>query len=158
MPIAADARLGRNVEIAHPQLVNLYGCSVGDDTIIGPFVEIQNDVIVGCRCKISSHSFICSGVTIGDEVFIGHGVIFINDRLPRAAANGRRLGKGEWTLEPIKIGNRTAIGSGAIIMCGITIGCDVTIGAGAVVTHDVADGKTIVGVPARALARVRATS
>ncbi len=150
MPIAANVRLGKGVIIAHPELVNLYGCVVGDDTSIGPFVEIQNDVLIGRLCKISSHSFICSGVTIADEVFVGHGVLFINDRFPRAAIDGRRARESDWCLERTSVGTRTSIGSGAVILCGISVGADVTIGAGAVVTRDVSDGATVTGVPARA--------
>ncbi len=153
MPIADDVRLGERVAIAHPELVNLYGCAIGDDTSIGPFVEIQKDVSIGRLCKISSHTFICSGVTIGDEVFVGHGVLFINDRFPRATREGRRARESDWRLEQTSVGARTAIGSGAVIMCGITIGTDAMIGAGAVVTRDVADGAVVAGVPARARLR-----
>jgi len=158
MPIATDVRLGERVTIAHPELINLYGCVIGDDTAIGPFVEIQKDVAIGRRCKISSHTFICSGVTIGDEVFVGHGALFINDRFPRAAAEGRRLGDGDWVLEPTRIGDRAAIGSGAVILCGVSIGADALIGAGAVVTRDVAPGETVAGVPARVQRRAGAAS
>jgi UDP-2-acetamido-3-amino-2,3-dideoxy-glucuronate N-acetyltransferase len=157
MPIAANVRLGDRVAIAHPELVNLYGCTIGDDTSIGPFVEIQKDAIIGRLCKISSHSFICSGVTIGDEVFVGHGVLFINDRLPQATAEGRRAGEDDWEIEPTKVGDRAAIGSGAIILCGVTIGAGALIGAGAVVTSNVPAGETVAGVPARALLRARAS-
>ena len=149
MTIAADVRLGKGVMIAHAELVNLYGCVIGDDTSIGPFVEIQKDVVIGRLCKISSHSFICSGVTIADEVFVGHGVLFINDRFPRATIDRRRADESDWCLERTLVGTRTAIGSGAVILCGIAIGADVTIGAGAVVTRDVSDGTTVTGVPAR---------
>jgi len=156
MPIASDVRLGERVAIAHPELVNLYGCTIGADTSIGPFVEIQKGVSVGRLCKISSHTFICSGVTIGDEVFVGHGVLFINDRFPRATMDGRRAGEADWRLETISVGDGAAIGSGAVILCGLSIGAGATIGAGAVVTRDVAMGTTVAGVPART--RLRAGS
>jgi acetyltransferase-like isoleucine patch superfamily enzyme len=151
MPIAADVRLGNGVAIAYHELVNLYGCIIGDYTSIGPFVEVQKDVVIGRTCKISSHTFICSGVTIGDEVFVGHGVLFINDRYPRAARDGRRLGEADWKIEPTRVGDGAAIGSGAVIMCGVTIGAGASIGAGAVVTRNVPAGAVVAGVPARAL-------
>ena len=150
MTIAPDVHLGKGVMIAHPELVNIYGCAIGDHTSIGPFVEIQGDVLIGRLCKISSHSFICSGVTIADEVFVGHGVLFTNDRFPRATVGRRRAVESDWRLERTWVGTRTAIGSGAVILGGITIGTDVTVGAGAVVTRDVSDGVTVAGVPARA--------
>ena len=146
MPVASDVRLGRGVVIHFPELVNLYGCELGDETRVGPFVEIQKGVRIGRRCKISSHSFLCEGVTIEDDVFIGHGVMFVNDRYPRAAVSGFRL---ETTL----VGAGASIGSGAAILCGIVIGPGAMIGAGAVVTRNVAPGETVAGVPARRLAR-----
>jgi acetyltransferase-like isoleucine patch superfamily enzyme len=150
MPIAADVVLGDGVRIFHPSLVNLYGCRIGADSRIGTFVEIQRNAIVGARCKIQSHTFICEGVTIEDEVFVGHGVMFINDRHPRATRpDGTLAGDDDWRLIPTLVKRRAAIGSGAVIMCGVTIGQGATIGAGAVVTRDVADGATVVGVPAR---------
>ena len=155
MPIAADVRLGRDVRIAQPDLVNLYGCAIGDETSIGPFVEIQKRASVGRLCKISSHSFICEGVTLEDEVFVGHGVRFVNDRHPRAARNGKRSGDGDWTVVPTLVKRGASIGSGAVILCGVTLGARCTIGAGAVVTKDVADDAVVVGVPARVLARGR---
>ena len=115
MPVAGDVRLGKDVVIHCPELVNLYGCELGDATRVGPFVEIQKGVRVGCRCKISSHSFICEGVSIEDDVFIGHGVMFTNDRYPRAAAS-------DWKLEPTRVGQGASIGSGAVILCGVSIG------------------------------------
>jgi acetyltransferase-like isoleucine patch superfamily enzyme len=147
-----DVRLGRDVKIFHPDLVNLYGCSIGDETKVGTFVEVQKDVSIGARCKISSHSFICEGVTIEDEVFIGHGVMFINDRAPRAAnPDGALQTEADWTLETTRIRKGASIGSGAVIMCGVTVGERALVGAGAVVTKDVAAGETVAGVPARLL-------
>ena len=151
MPIAADVALGQRVVIHHPELVNLYGCRIGADSTIGPFVEIQTGVIVGERCKISSHSFLCQGVTLDDEVFVGHGVIFVNDAEPRAAVEGRLAGPDDWTVVPTFVRRGAALGSGAIILCGVTVGAGALIGAGAVVTDDVAAGAVVAGVPARQL-------
>ena len=145
--IAPDVVLGRDVRIH--AFVNLYGCSVGDETRIGTFVEIQKNVCVGARCKISSHTFICEGVTIEDEVFVGHGVMFINDRYPRAAAQGRPQTEADWQVVPTRVGHGASIGSGAVVMCGVSIGAGAMIGAGAVVTHDVAPRAVVAGVPAR---------
>jgi UDP-2-acetamido-3-amino-2,3-dideoxy-glucuronate N-acetyltransferase len=150
MPIAKDVRLGRDVRIFHPDLVNLYGCSVGDETRIGTFVEIQVGAQIGARCKISSHSFICEGVTIEDEVFIGHGVMFTNDKYPRATtADGRLQGGEDWAVVPIRIGRGASIGSNATILCGVAVGAGAIVGAGAVVTRDVPAGAVVAGVPAR---------
>ncbi len=135
--------------IHHPDLVNLYGCTVGDDTRIGAFVEIQKNAHIGSRCKISSHTFICEGVTIEDEVFVGHGVMFINDRHPRATASGRIQTESDWQVVPTYIRRGASIGSGAVILCGITVGARAMIGAGAVVTRDVPDDAVVAGVPAR---------
>ena len=152
MPIAPTVKLGQGVQIFHKDLVNLYGCEVGDDTKIGAFVEIQKNAFVGARCKISSHTFVCEGVTIEDEVFIGHGVMFINDRFPRSTReDGRLKGDGDWTCEPTFIERRASIGSNATILCGLTIGEGALVGAGAVVTRDVPAGATVAGVPARLL-------
>ena len=149
MPISADVRLGQRVLIFQRELVNLYGCTIGDDTRIGAFVEIQKNAVVGERCKISSHSFICEGVAIEDEVFIGHGVMFINDRYPRATADGRPQSEADWTVVPTRVGRQASIGSGAVVMCGVTIGEGALVGAGAVVTRDVPAQAVVVGVPAR---------
>ena len=145
--IADDVRLGRDVVIF--EFVNMYGCEVGDESRIGAFVEIQRDVVIGRRVRVQSHTFICSGVRIGDDVFVGHNVTFINDRHP--SVEGARTGS--WTLEPTVVEARASIGSGAVILCGLTIGAGARIGAGAVVTHNVPAGALVAGVPARALAR-----
>ncbi len=149
MPISNDVRLGNGVEIHHPELVNLYGCVVGDGTRIGTFVEIQKNAVVGSRCKISSHSFICEGVTIEDEVFVGHGVMFINTIEPRATIEGRLQTEKDWQCVRTLVKHGASLGSGAVIMGGITIGKNAMIGAGAVVTNDVPDFAVVVGVPAR---------
>lgn len=153
MPVAADVVLGERVTIFHPELVNLYGCRVGDDTRIGTFVEIQKNAEIGRRCKISSHTFICEGVTVEDEVFIGHGVMFINDPRPRATTDGRLQGAQDWQVVPTRVCRGASIGSGATILCGVTIGENALVGAGAVVTRDVGPGETVAGVPARVLLR-----
>src|SRR5258706_13805960 len=133
MAFGSNVLLGNNVRIFHPDLVNMYGCKIGDDTQIGPFVEIQGNVEIGRRCKIQSHTFICEGVTIEDEVFIGHGVMFVNDILPRATDDaGKVKGADDWQLSPTRLRYRASIGSNATIMGGITIGKNALIGAGAV--------------------------
>ncbi len=149
MAISEDVHLGPGVRIFHPELVNLYGCTIGADTKIGAFVEIQKGASIGARCKISSHTFICEGVTIEDEVFVGHGVMFINDRYPRATTGGRLQTEADWQVIPTLVKRGASIGSGAVIMCGVTIGERALIGAGAVVTHDVPPGTVVAGVPAR---------
>ena len=147
--IAPDVKLGRDVIIYH--FVNLYGCEIGDGTSIGTFVEIQKGARVGRNCKISSHCFICEGVTIEDEVFVGHGVTFINDKIPRATnADGTRQASSDWLVVPTVVKRHASIGSGATILCGVTIGEGAMVGAGAVVTQDVAAGATVVGNPATA--------
>jgi len=135
--------------------VNLYGCTIGDDTRIGAFVEIQKDVVVGARCKVSSHSFLCEGVTVEDDCFIGHHVCFINDAYPRATNNrGAPQTENDWQVVPTRICRGASIGSGAIILCGVTIGAGAMVGAGAVVTRDVAPREVVAGVPARTLRAV----
>ncbi|HEX8635141.1 MAG TPA: acyltransferase [Pyrinomonadaceae bacterium] len=148
--IADDVVLGRDVRIYN--FVNLYGCEVGDETRIGTFVEIQKGARVGARCKISSHTFICEGVEIEDEVFVGHGVQFINDRHPRATrADGTPQTEADWTLERTHVRRGASIGTGAVVLGGIEIGARATVGAGAVVTRDVPPGATVAGNPARIL-------
>jgi acetyltransferase-like isoleucine patch superfamily enzyme len=153
VPIAPSVSLGDGVVIHHPDLVNLYGCTVGAGTKIGAFVEIQKNATIGQRCKISSHTFVCEGVRIEDDVFVGHGVMFINDRHPRATAAGGLQTEADWTVVPTRVRRGASIGSGAVILCGVTIGERAMIGAGAVVTHDVAADAVVAGVPARILAR-----
>ncbi len=151
LPIV-DVELGRDVSIFQPDLVNIYGCKIGDQTRIGPFVEIQRGAVVGARCKISSHSFVCEGVIIEDEVFVGHGVMFINDVEPRATSDEGVLQTGaDWMMVPTRVGKGASIGTGAIIMGGITVGERAMIGAGAVVTRDVGPDEVVAGVPARLL-------
>lgn len=148
--IAPSVKLGQNVRIIC--FVNLYGCEIGDESFIGPFVEIQSDVKVGRRVKIQSHTFICSGVTIEDEAFVGHGVMFINDRFPASTnADGSVKGAKDWKCEPTVIGRRAAIGSNATILCGVKIGEGAVIGAGSVVTKDVPPRAVVAGNPARIL-------
>jgi len=148
--IAPDVKLGRDVRVH--AFVNLYGCEIGDETSIGTFVEIQKGVKIGARCKIQSHSFICEGVTIEDEVFVGHNVNFLNDRFPRATnADGTRKTEADWTLERTLVKRRAAVGTGAVILPGLTIGAEAIVGAGSVVTQDVPDRATVVGNPARLL-------
>jgi acetyltransferase-like isoleucine patch superfamily enzyme len=157
MPIASDVILDGDVRIHHPELVNLYGCRVGHETRIGAFVEIQKNAVIGARCKISSHTFICGGVTIDDEVFVGHGVMFINDKYPRATIEGRPQSEENWKVIPTRVQRGASIGSGAIILSGVVIGAGALIGAGSVVTRDVAPGATVAGTPARIMARSKAT-
>lgn len=147
--IASDVKLGRNVGLY--SFVNLYGCSIGDDSRIGSFVEIQKNASVGARCKISSHTFICEGVAIEDDVFVGHGVMFINDPDPRATAGGKPQTEADWAVIPTRVCKGASIGTGAVILCGVTIGEGALIGAGAVVTKDVAPRTVVAGCPARLL-------
>jgi|SRR5690242_2359371 UDP-2-acetamido-3-amino-2,3-dideoxy-glucuronate N-acetyltransferase len=146
--VADDVLLGPRVRLS--PFVNLYGCEIGEDTRLGAFVEVQRGARIGRRCKISSHTFVCSGVTIEDEVFVGHGVVFINDRSPRATtADGVAQTENDWRMEETVVRRRASIGSGAVILCGIEIGAGALIGAGAVVTRNVAAGAVVTGNPAR---------
>jgi UDP-2-acetamido-3-amino-2,3-dideoxy-glucuronate N-acetyltransferase len=150
--LIADVEFGENVTVH--EFTNLYGCRIGDETRIGPFVEIQRGVEIGARCKIQSHSFICEGVEIEDEVFVGHGVIFVNDKFPRATTAGGILQtRSDWELLQTVVEHRAAIGSGAVVLGGVRIGAGALVGAGAVVTKDVPPGEVAVGSPARVLAR-----
>jgi UDP-2-acetamido-3-amino-2,3-dideoxy-glucuronate N-acetyltransferase len=159
MPIAADVTLGDGVRIFQPDLVNLYGCSIGAETKIGAFVEIQKNARIGQRCKISSHSFICEGVTIEDECFIGHAVMFTNDVYPRAVnEDGTQQTEADWEVIATVVKKRSSIGSNATILAGVTIGESALVGAGAVVTHDVPSFAIVAGVPARVIGDVRKSS
>jgi UDP-2-acetamido-3-amino-2,3-dideoxy-glucuronate N-acetyltransferase len=150
--VAPDVELGRGVQIY--AFVNLYGCRVGDETRIGTFVEIQKGATVGARCKISSHTFICEGVTLEDEVFVGHGVMFTNDRLPRATRpDGTPQTEEDWRLEATVVRRGASIGSNATILCGLEIGEHAVVGAGAVVTRSVPPGAVVAGNPARVIRR-----
>jgi acetyltransferase-like isoleucine patch superfamily enzyme len=156
MPVADNVQLGRDVRIFQPDLVNLYGCSIGAETKIGAFVEIQKNVSVGERCKISSHSFVCEGVTIEDEVFVGHGVMFTNDIYPRAVnEDGSLQTDADWKVVNTTVKKRASIGTNATILAGVTIGEGAMIGAGAVVTKDVPDFAIVAGVPAKVIGDVR---
>src|SRR5256714_15247325 len=130
--IDADVKLGKDVKIF--SFTNLYGCEVGDETRIGAFVEVQKGARIGSRCKISSHTFICEGVVLEDEVFVGHGVMFINDRFPRATAAGRPQTEADWAVVPTRVRQGASIGTGAVLLCGVTVGRGALVGAGAVVT------------------------
>ncbi len=151
--IAPDVKLGRDVKLS--KFINLYGCEVGDESKIGAFVEIQKNASVGKRCKISSHTFICEGVTIEDNVFIGHGVMFINDSYPRATAAGGNLQtEADWTVERTIIRKGASVGSGATILCKVTVGENAIVGAGSVVTKDVPPNSIVAGNPARFLRHI----
>jgi acetyltransferase-like isoleucine patch superfamily enzyme len=146
--LISEVDFGKNVFVH--SFTNLYGCRIGDDTRIGPFVEIQQGAVIGQRCKIQSHTFVCTGVAIEDEAFIGHGVVFINDRFPRATTeSGELKSEADWQLQGITVESRAAIGSGAVILAGIRIGAEAMVGAGAVVTRDVAARTIVAGNPAR---------
>jgi len=152
--IAPDVKLGKDVTLA--KFINLYGCEIGDETKIGPFVEIQRNAKVGRRCKISSHAFICEGVTIEDHVFVGHGVTFINDPYPRATTPTGELQTGkDWTLEPTLVRRGASIGSGATILSNLVIGERAIVGAGSVVTHDVPARAIVAGNPARLIRMIK---
>lgn len=151
--IAPDVKLGRGVKIFG--FVNLYGCAIGDGTKVGAFVEIQKQARVGRNCKVSSHTFICEGVTIEDECFIGHHVVFINDRYPAAVtASGKLEAEADWKVVPTRVRRRASIGSGAVILCGVTIGEGAMVGAGSVVTRNVAPYTIVAGNPARLLRKL----
>jgi acetyltransferase-like isoleucine patch superfamily enzyme len=153
--IASDVTLGEGVSIPHPELVNLYGCVIGDGTKIGTFVEVQRGAVIGANCKVSSHSFVCDGVVIEDGVFIGHGVVFINDLFPRAVnPDGSMQTAADWKMTPTRVGRRASIGSNATILCGVTIGEGAMVGAGAVVSRDVPAFAIVTGVPARVTGEV----
>jgi acetyltransferase-like isoleucine patch superfamily enzyme len=155
--IAPDVKLGENVKLS--KFVNLYGCQIGDETKIGAFVEIQKNATVGKRCKISSHTFICEGVTIEDNVFIGHGVMFINDGYPRAtAADGQLQTEADWKVERTVIRKGASVGSGATILCNTTVGENAIVGAGSVVTKDVPPNSFVAGNPAKLLRYIEHTA
>ena len=150
LSISGDVKLGENVKLS--KFINLYGCTIGDNTKIGAFVEVQKNAAVGRNCKISSHTFICEGVTIEDDVFIGHGVTFVNDSYPRATAQGGSLQtEADWTVEPTLVKKGASIGSGSTILANVTIGENAIIGAGSVVTKDVPPGTVVAGNPAKVL-------
>jgi len=147
--------MGQNVKLS--QFINLYGCEIGDDTKIGAFVEVQKNATVGKRCKISSHTFVCEGVTIEDNVFIGHGVMFINDSYPRATTEGKLQTEADWKVERTVVKKGASIGSGATILCNVTIGENAIVGAGSVVTKDVPANSIVAGNPARFLRHIERT-
>ncbi len=156
MPVTKDVKIGKGAKIFQPDLVNLYGCTIGDLTKIGAFVEIQKNATIGARCKISSHTFICEGVIIEDEVFVGHGVMFINDLYPGATTpDGQLQTEADWKVVETRVKHRASIGSNATILAGLTIGTSALIGAGAVVTRNVPDYAIVAGVPARVIGDVR---
>ena len=156
MAISDSVILGQGVNIFHPDLVNLYGCTIGDETKIGTFVEVQKGAVIGKRCKISSHSFICEGVALEDGVFIGHGVMFTNDVYPSAVnEDGTIQDEADWVVAPTRVKAGASIGSNATILPNLTIGVGAMIGAGAVITKDVPDHAIVAGVPARVIGNVR---
>lgn len=146
--LISDVQFGEDVVVQ--AFTNLYGCRIGDGTRIGPFVEVQRGAVIGARCKIQSHTFVCDGVTIGDEVFVGHGVVFVNDKTPHATNEGGALQTGsDWVLLRTVVENGASLGSGSVILGGTRIGAGALVGAGAVVTRDVPPGEVVAGVPAR---------
>lgn len=152
--IADDVKLGENVKLS--KFINLYGCRIGDNTKIGAFVEVQKGAVIGKNCKISSHTFICEGVTIEDNVFVGHGVVFINDTYPQATnAAGKLQTEADWRVEPIVVGKGASIGSGATILSNVSIGANATVGAGAVVTKDVPPGCIVAGNPSKVIRTIQ---
>ena len=149
-----NANIDPSAVVYCPDQVNIYGCTIGAETRVGPFVEIQKNAYIGARCKIQSHSFICEGTTIDDGVFVGHGVMFVNDRYPSALnENGELAGEGDWTLEPVHICRGVTLGSNSTIMCGVTVGEGALVGAGAVLTRDVPPHSVVVGVPAKVIGK-----
>ena len=154
MSIAADVRLGKDVKLS--KFINLYGCSIGDYTKIGPFVEVQKNASIGKNCKISSHTFVCEGVTIEDDVFVGHGVTFVNDKYPRATnGNGGLQSEADWKVVPTLVRKGASIGSGATILCNVTIGEKAIVGSGSVVTKDVPSYTIVAGNPAKIIRRIK---
>jgi acetyltransferase-like isoleucine patch superfamily enzyme len=151
--IAPDVKLGERVKIF--DFTNLYGCTIGDDTKVGTFVEVQKGAVIGRRCKISSHTFICEGVTIEDDVFVGHNVTFINDRFPRATAGGRLQTEKDWTCERTLVRKGASIGSSVTVLCGVTVGENAIVGAGSVVTKDVPSNVIVAGNPARVVRKLK---
>ena len=145
--VSDDVKLGNDVRLS--KFINLYGCSIGDGTKIGAFVEVQKNAFIGCNCKIQSHTFICEGVTIEDEVFVGHGVIFVNDSFPRATTGGKLQTEADWKVEPTLVKKGASIGSGSTILANVTIGENAIVGAGSVVTKDVPPDTIVAGNPAR---------
>lgn len=150
--IAPNVKLGSNVGLS--QFINLYGCSIGDNTKIGAFVEIQKNATVGNNCKVSSHTFVCEGVTIEDDVFVGHGVMFINDKVPRSTAGGALQTEADWLVVPTVIKKGASLGTNSTIMCGVTVGENAVVGAGSVVLKDVPANTVVAGNPARVLRKV----
>lgn len=153
--ITPDVTIGKGTKVFHPDLVNLYGCAIGENCKVGTFVEIQKGVTIGNNVKVSSHTFICEGVTIEDDVFVGHNVTFINDKYPRSTVNGRLREAGEWECKPTLVKKGASLGSSCTILCGVTIGENAIVGAGAVVTKDVPANATVAGVPARVLKKTK---
>ena len=149
--ITKDVKLGENVKIFQPDLVNLYGCEIGSNTKVGAFVEIQKNARIGNNCKISSHTFICEGVAIEDDVFVGHNVSFINDKYPRATSSGQLQTEADWKVVPTTVKKGASIGTSSTILCGITIGENAIVGAGSVVTKDVPANTVVAGVPTRVI-------